>query len=292
MNKSHILHYVCHSGRSLVTNILLLTVMAGCGASGSSTGSAGVGTGGTGSLAKVITGTVADGYLVNAKVFLDRNGNYRLDEGEPSATTDSSGAYKLSVDPEDVGRYPIVALAVKGVTIDWDTNQYVANSFVLSIPKESVAGSVSSNFISPISSQLREMLETGVYTSVKQASESLSNKLGVPPGTDLLGDYVESKNTDLHSVARNMAALMGNRMGYNGEDDSRTTVDVNRYRTLVGTIFNNLAAIRGCNTKGCLTELDDAMTTELTRIPSTSTGQPYLNMSTAYRGEKEGREKR
>lgn len=279
--------HVCHVCRFLIACLFLATALAGCSADNTGTGTAGVGTGGTGSLAKAVTGTVADGYLAHATVFLDRNGNYRLDEGEPSATTDSNGAYTLNIDPTDIGRYPIVALAIRGVTVDRDTNQYVASSFVLSLPKERVSGTAGTNFISPLSSQLREMLETGIYTSVQHASESLSSKIGLPPGADVLGDYVATNNTALHTVARNMATLMGNRIGYGDSDESKTTVDVNRYRGLVGTIFRNMSTIRRCSTPGCLDDLDHAMSSELSRIPSAGT-QLYLNMSTAYRGSKEG----
>jgi len=282
--------HACYARQLRIAYLFLAIALTGCSSGSEGTLNSGVGTGGTGTLAKVVTGTVADGYLVNAKVFLDKNGNYRLDEGEPSATTDSNGAYKLNIDPADMGRYPIVALAVKGATIDKDTNQYVANSFVLSIPKERISGTASNNFISPISSQLHEMLETGIYTSIEHATESLGNKIGLPPGTDLLGDYVVSNNTDLHSVARKMAKLMGNPIGYIDADESRTTVDVNRYRSLVGTIFSSMATIKGCNTENCLSDIDDSISTALTRIPSSSPGHPYLNMSTAYREMKGRRE--
>ena len=38
-----------------------------------------------------------DGYLEGARVWLDVNGNYKLDEGEPSAITGADGVAKLDV---------------------------------------------------------------------------------------------------------------------------------------------------------------------------------------------------
>ena len=81
---------------ALLSVIVLATIIAmtaGCGTSGDGPTIAGVGTGGTGT----VSGKVADGYLVNANVFLDKNGNYVLDVGEPSAMTDINGAYSLNI---------------------------------------------------------------------------------------------------------------------------------------------------------------------------------------------------
>ncbi len=273
--------------RFVILFLALVAIIAGCGLSDDST-SAGVGTGGTGSLAKSISGNVADGYLVNATVFLDKNGNYQLDAGEPFTTTDENGAYTLNIDPADVGKYPIVALAVKGVTIDKDTNQAVANSFVLSMPKDSVNGTVSNNFISPLTSQLREMLETGKYATLPQATDALRTKMGLPAGTDVLADYMavnNANNTTLHAAAQNIATLMGNQMGQVlGASGSTVTVDVNRYRGMMGTIFSNMSSVRGPNAQTGLSNLNSTMTTVLPTVPPTSVGQPYQNMSTAFRG--------
>ena len=258
----------------------LITTIAGCG-SGNDV-SAGVGTGGTGSLAKV-TGKVADGYLVNATVFLDKNFNYQLDAGEPSTTTDASGAYTLNVDPADVGKYPIVALALAGSTKDKDTNQAIAASYVLSMPKESVSGTVNSNFISPITSQLREMLETGKYT-LQQAMSALATNLGLV-GSDVTADYIADGDTAMHAAAQNMATLMGNQASQIlGMSGTTVTVDVNRYRGMMGTIFSNMSSVRGANAQTGMSNLNATMTSVLSNTPPTTVGQPYKNMSAAFRG--------
>lgn len=228
----------------IILCLISIAIMTGCGAG--SDISAGAGSGGTGVLAKQVSGTVADGYLVNATVFLDKNGNYQLDAGEPSATTDANGAYTLSVDPADVGKYPIVVLAIKGVTIDKDTNQALAGSYVLSLPKDSVSGTVSNNFISPITSLVREMMETGLYASMQQAMDALSTKMGLPAGTNMMADYIATNNTTMHAAAQNIATIMGNQMGQVLTTSGSTiTVDVNRYRTMMGTIFSNMTSMMG-----------------------------------------------
>ena len=260
---------------SLIFVSVIVSFIAGCGPS------AGVGTGGTGS----ILGYVADGYLVNATVFLDKNGNYQWDAGEPSTTTDTNGAYKLNVDSADIGKYPIVALAIKGVTIDKDTNQTVANSYVLSMPKEGVSGTISNNFISPITSQLREMLETGLYANMQHATDTLRTKMALPAGTDMMSDFVATSNNAMHAIAQNMANLMGSQMvNVISSSGSSTSVDVNRYRTMMGTIFSNMSSVKGGNAQTAVAAVGKTMTAVLTSMPSMGAGQPYKNMSTAFRG--------
>ena len=262
--------------------IISAGIIAGCGGSGTS-----MMTPQQGNSTSSISGKVADGYLVGATVFLDKNGNYQLDQGEPSAISDQNGAYTLTVDSADVGKYPIVAMATKGVTIDKDTGTAVQNSYILSMPATAMSGTVSSNFISPMSSQLREMMETGKYATMQQAMNDLGVKLGMPAGTDMLADYMAANNTTMHTAARNMAGLMGSQMPQvMGTNGSTTTVDVNRYRGMMGTIFSNISSVRGTSptTQPAMSSLMGTMTTNLSNMPMSSSGQPFLNMSAAFRG--------
>jgi hypothetical protein len=263
----------------LITAAALVTagLIAGCGGSGSSAGTS----------TTAVTGKVADGYLANATVFLDKNLNYQLDAGEPSTTTDANGAYTLNVDPADLGKYPIVALAIKGVTKDLDNPDPTAtltNSYLLSLPKDSVSGTVSTNFISPMSTQLREMMETGQYATVGLAMEALRVKLGMPGGTNMLGDYVSgvNKNGSMHTAAQNMAALMGAQMSQVlAGSGNATSVDVNRYRGMMGTIFGNISSVKVSNVQtATMTDLMNSMTATLGTIKA---GQPYRNMSSSFR---------
>lgn len=263
--------------KCIVTVAAALTVglIAGCG-----------GDGGTQATSATVSGAVADGYLVGATVFLDKNSNYRLDSGEPSATTDGNGAYTLTVDSVDVGNYPILALAIKDVTVDKDSNLPVPHSYILSLPKESVSGTVSSNFISPMSTQVREMMATGQYT-MPQAMDQLRAQLGLPAGVDLMADYMTDPNNAnylaMHSAAQNMAALMGSQMGQVFTDGGTAAgVDVNRYRGMMGMIFSNISSVRGSHPDAqAMTQLRESMMTNLQDIQP---GQPFRNMSSSFRG--------
>jgi len=282
--KSNFLLNGCSAWRSIAMCLISALFITGCGSGAGGGTSAGVGTGGTGSLAKTVSGKVADGYLANATVFLDKNGNYQLDAGEPSFITDNNGAYTFNVDASDMGKYPIVAHVIKGVTIDKDTNQAVVNSYVLSLPKDIVSATVS-NFISPITSQLHEMMESGMYINTQQATEALRIKMGLPDGTDMMVDYIATNNTPMHTAAQNMATLMGNQMGQVlGMSGATITIDVNRYRSMMGTIYISMSSIMGTSTQAGMSNLNNTITTMLSNMPVTSVGQPYRNMSTAFRG--------
>ena len=263
----------------LVTAATVLSVglIAGCGSNGTSSSS---------TPTTSITGKVADGYLVNATVFMDKNGNYQLDPGEPFAMTDANGAYTLKVDPADMGKYPIVALATKGVTMDSDNpNSTVASSYVLSMPKDSVSGTVNSNFISPMSSELRELMETGKYTTVDQAMTDMRTQLGIKDTSmNLLQDYMAQNNVGLHTAAQNIAAVMGGQMTQvMGSGGSTTTVQVNRYRGMMGTIFSNMSSIRSANPNMANATILSTMNTVMGSIATPAAGQPYQNMSAAFR---------
>jgi hypothetical protein len=264
--------------KHIVTIAAALSVglIAGCGGGGS-----------TQATSTSVSGAVADGYLAGATVFLDKNGNYMWDEGEPKTVTDANGAYTLTVDPADVGKYPIVALALKGVTTDSDTG-LLLNSYLLSMPKESVSGTVSSNFISPMSTQIRELMATGKYTK-DQAMDQMRTQLKLPAGTDMLADYMinpgSANSQAMHSAAQNMASLMGSQMSQVlSSSGSTPTVDVNRYRGMMGAIFSNMSTIKGpgssTDTKTAMTNLMGTMTANL---PSIVQGQPYRNMSSFFK---------
>ncbi|MBU5637066.1 hypothetical protein KOM00_10005 [Geomonas sp. Red69] len=248
--------------------VLAVGMLAGCGGGSSST------------TAAKVAGKVADGYLEKATVFMDKNNNYRLDDGEPNMQTDANGVYSLTVDPADLGKYPIVALAVKDVTIDQDTGLPVAHSYLLSLPKDSVSGTVSSNFISPLTTQVREMMETGNYT-MTEAMEQLRLKLHVAQDSDVMGDYMAGQNQALHATAQKMATLMGGQMGQVYQSGSDTVVDVNRYRGMMGAMFSNMSSVRAAATDADMTQLMTQMSSNLNNI---TIGQPFHNMSSYFGG--------
>jgi hypothetical protein len=242
----------------------------------------------------VIAGTVADGYLVDATVFLDKNKNYQLDPDETFTTTKGDGSYTLNIDATDLDsngklKYPVVALAIAGQTYDLDdpTHTPITKSYVMSMHAVSVTPSTSGdvtgsvkNFISPISTQIREMMESGKYLTVEAAIEALRTELGMPSTTNMLGNYIANSNSSMHTAARNMAGLMGGQMD---QVMPGNKLDVNRYRGMMGTIFSNISSVKGSG-PGAQTAMSNLRGSMMTGLTNIMPGQPFRNMSTAFRG--------
>ncbi len=224
----------------------LVALLAGCGGGSSTTAS--VPTATTAS----VSGTVADGYLVGATVFLDKNRDFVLDTAsEPYALTDANGAYTLMVDAADIGKYPVVALATTGVTKDTDSNDYVAESYLLCLPAASmvrtdsgVSGTVDTNFISPISTLVQERMAADPTLTLAQAVEQVRTELGLMVGANPLGNYLQGPhaNTQLHTMAREMVALMMEQRAQIMNTDG-THVDPTQYRAMVRTMNSQMTGM-------------------------------------------------
>jgi hypothetical protein len=268
-------------------------ITAGCGSDSNSTPAV--------ASTSTISGAVADGYLEKAQVFLDKNFNYILDEGEPNTITDVEGKYTLTVDPDDVGKYPVVALAIAGQTIDHDlVIRTLTESYLLCIDRRALSGTVN-NFISPISTQIREMMETGTFQNIQQAADELRSRLGMPVGVDMHADYIRLGSPasvdpnrpfyqGMHTVAQNMANLMGGQAGQvmSIQGGRINNVDVNHYRSMMGSIFGNLSTIRAINPanpahNAIMTQLREDLRDRISTVPSsTISGHPFMNFSSAY----------
>lgn len=279
--KTNSSHSRWSSWRLLAVSLAGAALLAGCGmgtldgTSGAS--SAGVGTGGTGSFKASLSGSASEGYLINAVVFLDKNANYQLDSGEPFAATDMSGSCTLAVNPADVGAYPIVALAVKGVTIDSVGMQPITSSYVLSLPREGVNGGV--NLISPLSTQLRELMETGRYSTAQQALDALTLQMGLPAGTNILDAATASENLVIRTTSKTIADLMSKQM--DGMLNQEQALDVERYRTMMALIESNLKIVAQLNTPQNLANLSNSMTVILSARPAATTSQTTVTKAVA-----------
>lgn len=255
--------------RKIFTAAFMTAAMAGalaaCGGGGSGTPAASV----------VVNGTVADGYLRGAEVFLDKHGTYQWDGVEPRTMTGAGGTYSLTVASSDMGKYPIVVRAMAGSTVDEDTGQTVQNSYVMSAP----AGSTS--FISPMSTLVREKMAANAGMTMAQAMTQLRNQLNLPAGMDMLADYVagsqsgqyQTQYQSMHQVARQMAAVMATEAGLvmNGSG-----VYTARYRLMMGEINQNLSQIANNAYQGMgmgsafMTNMLGQMQTILAAMPTTS----------------------
>ncbi len=150
--------------------------LAVAGAAGGGGGGGGGSDGGSGSTAPLETGTAIDGYLVNATVFQDVNGNGIFDSGEPNTTTDAQGNYAIAIDPSN----PTAKLVSIGGT-DSSTGQPFTGT--LTAP----AGST---VISPLTTLVQSLVEANADSetplSVADANEQLAAALGLDSGTNLL----------------------------------------------------------------------------------------------------------
>ncbi|HHJ20563.1 MAG TPA: hypothetical protein ENJ84_12200 [Gammaproteobacteria bacterium] len=148
------------------------------------------------------SGRVADGYLVGAKVCLDINRNKACDDNEPSATTEKGGIYNLEIPKEILGKFPVIAEIIEGVTVDEDDGAPVTRKYTLTSP----AGE---NFVSPISTLVQNEIESAPELTPAQAKKAVVKKLGLDEGVDPLSDYVSGEDKDVHALARKVAHILG-----------------------------------------------------------------------------------
>jgi hypothetical protein len=258
--------------------IISAGIIAGCG---SGSGSVAVPTSIT------VSGKVADGYLSGAEVFLDKNGTYQWDGVEPRTTTDANGAYSMTVSATDAATYPMVARAIAGTTIDRDTNTVVPNSYVMSAP----AGNA--GFISPMTTLIREKMAANPGMTLSNAMIQLRNQMNLPAGTNMMADYVSGSQSGMmgntaqfqamHSIAQQMAKLMA---GQAGQVMTGSSVNVSRYRSMMGTINSNMSGIaanvmngQGMNS-AYMTTMMSTMQSQLGTIPMTG---GFMNYSAMFR---------
>lgn len=131
--------------------------------------------------------TAIDGYLQNAQVWLDLDGDFTLDANEPSATTGEGGKATLDVsgipNPES---YSVIVRAIKGQTIDEDTGTKVASDYVMSAP----AGQQD---VTPLSTLVHVILERDDTMTQAQAVTKVASQLGIEED-EVLGDFIEEGN--------------------------------------------------------------------------------------------------
>jgi hypothetical protein len=147
-----------------------------------------------------------DGYLRNAQVWLDLNGNYQLDGKEPSALSGEGGAAMIDVTGiENPQQYSVVVKAVAGQTIDEDsiteanpTGAVTTTPYLLSAP----AGQT---VISPLSTFVKIKMETESQTQ-EEAVKAVATDLGIAE-TELLSDYVAAGKTEIAAKANALVEL-------------------------------------------------------------------------------------
>lgn len=180
----------------------IAVLIAGCGGGGS--GNTAV----SGGTATTLSGIVADGYLSNVKVCLDKNSNTICDAGEPNALTNASGAYSISgVTTTEVAAYPVVA-EVPATSVDADTGLAVGQAFVLTTP----AGQ---SYVSPITSIAHQMMKDNPASSVAAVVAQLDTDLQLSASFNPFADYVAdassvSATSGVSATAHNFARVVAN----------------------------------------------------------------------------------
>ncbi|MEZ9231115.1 thrombospondin type 3 repeat-containing protein [Vibrio amylolyticus] len=159
--------------------------------------------------------TAIDGYLQNARVFLDTNNNGQLDAGEPNGLTLNQGRVSLDVtevpNPED---YHVYVQAERGVTLDEQSGTFVKRDFVL-------AATPGSDHVTPLTTlawvrtlqglglaqsqpateEEREVLQTRLEHVVTQ----IATELGISP--EAVGsDFVAQGDTKALFAAESLVA--------------------------------------------------------------------------------------
>ncbi len=140
-----------------------------------------------------------DGYLNGAQVWLDLNGNFKLDDGEPSATSGAGGRATLNVnDVDDPASFSVVVRAIKGQTVDEDTGNLVASNFVMSAP----AGQQN---VTPLSTLVHVKLASDSTLTLEEAVTSVATQLGIDQQA-VLSDYKQEENSQASFGARNLVS--------------------------------------------------------------------------------------
>ena len=176
--------------------ITLSIILFGCGGGGGSSGT-------TNNLGPVtISGSVQDGYISGASVFIDTNANYILDAGEKSATTNDRGEFSLFYE----NGLPSGFLVSVGGT-DLDTG--IADAELVFVKR--VADISNTNLITPLSS-------IATYLS---ASSDLNKILGfsssyefIHPATNKNSKYYQAANK-LSVLAKILRSITNARKGFN-----------------------------------------------------------------------------
>jgi Bacterial Ig-like domain len=192
--------------------IFFLSACGGGGGGDSSGTSKTVDSGDTSPTVTSLSGIVADGYLRDARVFLDRNKNHLYDNGEPSTTSGAGGQYSLEVNPGEGDLYPVVVEVIAGQTVDEDNGLTVAQSYLLEAP----AGHW--QFVSPLTTLVKLERDKNPLFTEQQAVLSIITKLGIADNVSVFSNYLDSAGVSsavaaeyvrTHKAARVVAHFLG-----------------------------------------------------------------------------------
>ncbi|MDB5643594.1 MAG: hypothetical protein JWN07_2911, partial [Hyphomicrobiales bacterium] len=118
---------------------------------------------------QVVNGSLQDGYIAGATVFMDTNGNGRRESFEAQTTTDGTGHFTLVGKPG-----ALMAIGGNGAV---DLATMLPFSGVMKAP-------VGASVITPLTNLLSEMIDTGM--TLASATQALTSAFGLAAGIDVL----------------------------------------------------------------------------------------------------------
>jgi Ca2+-binding RTX toxin-like protein len=199
--------------------------------------------------APAASGSVVDGYIVDATVFQDTNGNGIFDAGEPNTTTDAQGGFEITLDPANPG----AKLISYGGT-DSSTGQSFAGT---------MTAPAGSSVITPLTTLVQSLVEKsaadGELISVEDANAQLAKALGLD-GEDLTQlDPVaeiesEGGNPDAYAAAAQVASIILAAAAAQGDGEAAAEASEAVAASLAESLLD---ALTNGTTKGLLS--DDAV---------------------------------
>lgn len=200
-----------------------------------------------------LSGAVADGYLVGAKVCLDKNYNDVCDADEPFVMTDGTGKYTFTLPNMSATELPILVEADEN-TIDLDTNTTIGEKWHF----KAVSGQ--SSFISPLTTLVAQAMALDPALTLTQAMLNLQTELGIDISTTV--DYVAANNTKAHNAAKIIARSLANTEA--NLSALATTTNVRTIRLLAAQqVRSQTAAIQANAIDGNISYLCDVNTTDV-----------------------------
>ncbi len=175
--------------------LLSIAFLTSCGGSSSS-----VSDGGS------VSGTVADGYLENARVCLDLNNNKKCEDTEPQDRTDANGKYTIKHQTGEENN-PTVAEVLSN-TRDKDTRKFAGTkTYTLVAPK-------GKRNINPITTMIQEKIDKDNSMDADDAAKIMAQDLGVTDPNTLYDDYVEksAENSKEHKIMYQMSQMIARAM--------------------------------------------------------------------------------
>lgn len=185
-----------------------LLIAAGCGGGGGAT------------TPNSVHGVVADGYLENARVFLDLNDDKQFTAGEPTAMTVADGSYTITgVTAAQLAAHALVVSAEAGVTKNHEDTgtTTLTEGYVLSTPPNAPKTADGQVVITPLTTLIHNQIETNPVLDVAAAEAVVKTNLGVAEATSLFDDFVQKKGASLEyekvsMVAQVVASAIGSNM--------------------------------------------------------------------------------